>query len=506
MSDRKWLDHIQVLVNEGKMTPEDADLAIDEERQFQMLEDEWDAFIREKLEQNQMSEDEAEAALDSRIPTGDPPPKNIVGVSRFFQDLNALTRLFESEAPPEVNVRARLIIHILYGFADASGKGFGSTILGENGTRYRIGIWDKDTEEQSSNFREFENVVEALEEEADNGNLEGAEIYMCTDNSTVEAALYKGNSSSQKLFDLVLRVRVLEMTKGVRITVSHVSGKRMMAEGTDGTSRGQLREGVSVGECMLGFIPWNVSALDRSPSLEPWLGTWLGGKAEMLSPTGWFTRGHDHLGGSRNKLGFWQHAISPGEFVWTPPPAAADVALEELRKARIKRQDSTHYFICPRLLTPEWQKQLWKTADLIFQIPPGTPGWPVDMFEPLTVGIVFPFLRNRPWQFKGTPKMYYLARQVHKMFEDKIVDSGDFLRKLLLECRRLYSLPADVVRRMLYFGSGGDFLCEPFGKRGGRKRKRPTGPIEIGESLGKQAQVPECFPARPRRRPCNGPV
>jgi hypothetical protein len=34
-------------------------------------------------------------------------------------------------------------------------------------------------------------VVEALEEEAAQGNLKGAEIFLCTDNSTVEAALYQ---------------------------------------------------------------------------------------------------------------------------------------------------------------------------------------------------------------------------------------------------------------------------------------------------------------------------
>jgi len=33
----------------------------------------------------------------------------------------------------------------------------------------------------------------------------------------------------------------------------------------------------------------------------------------------------------------------------TPPPAAADVALEQLRQARHKRQDSFHIFVCPKL-------------------------------------------------------------------------------------------------------------------------------------------------------------
>jgi hypothetical protein len=210
---------------------------------------------------------------------------------------------------------------------------------------------------------------------------------------------------------------------------------------------------------------------------------------EFIGADGWFTRGHDHLGGCRDARGFWHQTIVPGKFVWTPPPAAADVALEEMRKARIKRQDSTHFFVCARLLTPEWLKQLWKTADLIFQVPPGSPGWPANMFEPLTIGIVFPLLRNRPWQLKGTPKMFYLARQVRKMFKEEVVDSGDFLRKLLLECRRFYSMQPDVVRRMLYFGSDRELLCQSPGKRGGTKRERPAGSVKTGEGVGKKASI-----------------
>jgi hypothetical protein len=161
--------------------------------------------------------------------------------------------------------------------------------LGKDGTCYCIGIWDKDTESESSNYREFENVVETLENEAEGGFIRGAAIFLCTDNSTVESALYKGNSSNQKLFELVVRVRKLEMNQSARILVSHVSGKRMMAEGTDGTSRGQLKEGVTVGDDMLHYIPWDLSALERTPKLEPWLTSWIGEDMEYLQPAGWFT-------------------------------------------------------------------------------------------------------------------------------------------------------------------------------------------------------------------------
>jgi hypothetical protein len=86
---------------------------------------------------------------------------------------------------------------ILYGFADALGLGFGSTVLGHDGVRHRIGTWDSDTEESSSNFREFNNVVESLKEEGRQGHLQDALIFLCTDNSMVEAALVKGNSLSK---------------------------------------------------------------------------------------------------------------------------------------------------------------------------------------------------------------------------------------------------------------------------------------------------------------------
>ena len=171
-----------------------------------------------------------------------------------------------------------------------------------------------------------------------------------------------------------------------------------------------------------------------------------------------------------------------------PPPGAADAALEELRKARINRQDSTHFFICPRLLTTDWLKQLYKVADLVFHVLPGTPGWPTNMFEPLTVGIVFPFLRRRPWQFKGTPKMFYLAREVRKVFKNKEVDGGDFLRKLLLDCRRLFALQPDVVRRLLYFRSVGNIPREPARDVRRSKRKRSERSGSNNKVLGKDSK------------------
>jgi hypothetical protein len=81
--------------------------------------------------------------------------------------------------------------------------------------------------------------------------------------------------------------------------------------------------------------------------------------------------------------------------------------------------------------------------------------------------------------------MFFLARQVHKMFKDKDLDSADLLCKLLLDCQRFCSLPADVVRRLLFFESAGSLLCQPLGKRGGQHQMGSSRPVEAGEGLEK---------------------
>ena len=84
--------------------------------------------------------------------------------------------------------------------------------------------------------------METLENLASEKSLRGKEIWMFTDNSTCKGAFYKGTSTSQLLFDLVLRLRVLALHSGFKLHLVHVSGTRMMAQGSDGLSRGDLLE------------------------------------------------------------------------------------------------------------------------------------------------------------------------------------------------------------------------------------------------------------------------
>jgi len=163
------------------------------------------------------------------------------------------------------------LVTAIYGFVDASASGFGSSFTAPQGTYYTYGVWGSDQAGNSSNYRELNNLVTSLEQRVTEGLLSGAEVFVFTDNFTAEAAFCKGNTSSKTLFDLVLRLRTLEMNGLVQLQVIHIAGTRMMTQGTDGLSRGNLTEGVMSGTPVLQFIPLHLSALVRQPALLPWI-------------------------------------------------------------------------------------------------------------------------------------------------------------------------------------------------------------------------------------------
>lgn len=373
-------------------------------------------------------------------------PKSVRASPSLKGDLEALSYLFGPTGVPEVRIRSKAILTIVYGFGDASGTGLGATFTCEGGFNFRIGVWGSAENPESSNWKEFTNIVESLEDEARSGNLADSEVYMFTDNSTVESCAARGSSSSPKLLRLVIRLHGLMTRSGVKIHIFHVAGTRMIAQGTDGVSRGYLGQGVMAGESMVAYIPVHVSAVERSPiDLVPWIRSWSGKDTRLLEPEGWFESGHDIEGWRRDEDGFERPILSEGRrrsYIWSPPPLAAEVAIAELRKARIKRQDSCHIFVCPRLCTTQWAKQLYRTADIVFELPVGFSCWPTEMHEPLLIGILFPFLRVKPWQIKGTPKMFAVGRQLRGLLQESEMESGNILRKLWSLCGDLPSMPS----------------------------------------------------------------
>ena len=416
-------------------------------------------------------------------------PEQVAAVPRLQQDLLALSILFAGDVPTLRLVRGSRIGICIYSFGDASGGGFGSSWGIKGGIGYRFGTWSREVSLESSNLRELLNLVETLEKMAADGLLSGTEVFLFTDNSTAEAAFFNGSSTSKKLFELILRIRKLEMDFKVKVHLCHVSGERMKAQGTDGLSRGNLNVGVMAGKSMLDFVPIHKTALERSPQLKTWLKSWIGNQIEFLEPEQWFTRGHDHDENRwETNLDFedgWKMefpAIRKGVMIWTPSPCTSDVAVEELRKARHKRQISQHLFVVPRLMSPLWRKQLYKAADLVVTIPCGHDCWPNNMYEPLTLAFVFPFINSRPWQLRGSIYLLALGRELSRVWRDNEGGEGPILRELWSVAETLRDMSPKLAWKMLQSES-----IPGIPHRRSRKRRRNS-----VETQGPEGKVFKC--------------
>ena len=81
----------------------------------------------------------------------------------------------------------------------------------------------------------------------------------------------EGNSASRKLFKLLYKLRKSQMKHGFVLHVMHVAGTRMIAQGTDGLSRGVLNKGALATGSIKLHVLLNLTALERSSGLEDWL-------------------------------------------------------------------------------------------------------------------------------------------------------------------------------------------------------------------------------------------
>jgi hypothetical protein len=367
-------------------------------------------------------------------------PLFVFPVPRLKTDLHSLLELTNHEHPPHRLVRMKSTAKVVYGFGDASKQGFGATITTpDNSIHWTSGHWDLDAEqrsqqkhvigpliiqERSSNYRELRNLVQELEKAFDRGLLNEREVFMFTDNSTAEAAYFKGTSSSELLFGLILRIRKLEMSGQCKIHMIHVAGTRMIWQGTDGLSRGDRNAGVMAGISMLDFVPLNRTALHRNPALKEWIGSWTGEEVQKLSSL-IFLNPDD-----------WPKSLrSEAIYVWSPPPAVADVAAKYMAQAIHKRTTSTHIFLCPRLMTAKWFRMIIKATDVVFRIPANNDIWDASQHEPLIVAIFFPLRSQYPWKRKGDGTFEHEAKSVQGLLSSDFSRAGIVLREFFLRSK-----------------------------------------------------------------------
>jgi hypothetical protein len=146
---------------------------------------------------------------------------------------------------------------------------------------------------------------------------------------------------------------------------------------------------------MLTFIPLALTSVERHPELIEWVDSWwLTVNTSWITPDGWYA-------------GLGQI----GTYVWCPPPAAADAALEQLCKCHLKRPGGVpSLFIVPRLLTSRWRKRGFRAETFTFTIPSATVVWKRDSTNHEFVFSAFLFLVTGLGAF-NVPNLWEILRR-----------------------------------------------------------------------------------------------
>jgi hypothetical protein len=103
-----------------------------------------------------------------------------------------------------------------------------------------------------------------------------------------------------------------------------------------------------------------------------------------------------------------------------------------------------HIFVIPRLFSPRWIRLLYKLANFLFHIPPGSPHWPCSAHECFFVGILLLLLNRHLWTLRRTPLLVGLEPQLREVQVTGESNGGDILCKLLRTPWRLASMSEGV--------------------------------------------------------------
>ena len=323
---------------------------------------------------------------------------------------------YAEETPVSLSVRPKALTDVVYMGGDAAVGGFGAgTQLWDGAVKISYGKWTQQESDNGSNWRKANNLARRILSEIRKGAFTGKEVWMATDNLVWAYILKKGMSKKKGLSDLVKDIKLECRRHDIFFHPFHISGERMIALGFDGLSRGVLDSGIMLGMDFRELVPLDKTAVDLAGNiLLDWTRWWMQDPSKVpLTPAGWFSEGH-----------------RPGVHLWTPAPAGALIALEEIAQAKLKRPEQVcHVFLCQRLLYyEEWKRRFEKEMDFWMLIPTND-FWPVHCFEPLVLGISFPLRSTKPWKLRRVTTVVELGKTLQKMFENGELGAGNILRQ-----------------------------------------------------------------------------
>ena len=130
-------------------------------------------------------------------------PQIVYYVRRLIDDLEVLELILSNNRPNKILVRLEETAWVWYGFGDASGSSFGTTIVISDYLYFQYGNWLSEDSEASSNYRELTNLVVTRDQLFEQGELTGGELFLFTDNSAAEFVYHRETLSNKFLFKLI---------------------------------------------------------------------------------------------------------------------------------------------------------------------------------------------------------------------------------------------------------------------------------------------------------------
>jgi hypothetical protein len=130
-------------------------------------------------------------------------------------------------------------------------------------------------------------------------------------------------------------------------------------------------------------------------------------KLLMTEPWDWFTTAH-----------------TPGDFGWSPAPAAADAVIGQFCEAFLMSSPC----LCS---LKRWRKTLLKAVDVYFVLKPACAIWYHSQHEPIGTFISFSLSRHEPLRLRHTHPVVDLARTLREVLEDDFVPKGHLLSEFL---------------------------------------------------------------------------
>ena len=118
-------------------------------------------------------------------------------------------------------------------------------------------------------------------------------------------------------------------------------------------------------------------------------------------------------------------------FLWSPPQFIADVAIQVLRKSLHKWQLYYHIFVCPKLVTQMWIKNIFRTCYLSFYVDVIFPHWNSYIYESLLILMYLPLLHLPPWTYRRSNSDLEMERLLHKVKSSKDRSQGSILREFI---------------------------------------------------------------------------